>query len=164
MATSDGNQPEISASRFSLTKTESIDLPSLITSELEKRQAKSRARSLVVLRELDQESPHALADDAQLRFALGALLDRALRMVPTGGDLYIGSRHHPAEAQLPPRHRLLIRFHSPEEVLVAPDDSQGPRIPLDVLMARALIVRMHGTFAIDSSGAQDNVIIIELPV
>jgi signal transduction histidine kinase len=152
-----------SFTRFGPPKTESLDLPSLITSELEKRQVRSRARSLVLLRELDQGSPHALADDEQLRFALGALLDRALRMVPTGGDLYIGSHHHPAEAQLPARHRLLIRFHSPEEVLVAPDDTQGPKIPLDVLMARALILRMQGTFAIDSSGAQDNIIIIELP-
>ena len=153
-----------SFTRFGPPKTESLDLPSLITSELEKRQARSRARSLVLLRELDQGSPHALADEEQLRFALGALLDRALRMVPTGGDLYIGSHHHPAEAQLPARHRLLIRFHSPEEVLVAPDDTQGPKIPLDVLMARALILRMQGTFAIDSSGAQDNIIIIELLV
>ena len=56
----------------------------------------------------------------------------------------------------------VYRVDDPEELLVAPDDTQGPRIPLDVLMARALILRMHGTFDIDSSGAQDNVIIIEL--
>jgi DNA-binding NtrC family response regulator len=152
-----------SFTRFGPARCEPLDLASLVTSELERRQAKTRARSLVVLRELEPDAPPTLADDTQLRFALGGLLDRALRMVPEGGDLYIGSHHHPAQGELPARHRLLIRFHSPEEVLVAPDDTQGPRIPLDVLTARALILRMHGTFAIDSSGAQDNVILIELP-
>lgn len=148
--------------RFEPPRLEPLDLASLVAAELEKRQATTRARSLVVLRELDHAAPPVLADAEQIRFALGALLDRAFRMVPAGGDLYIGSLHHPAEGELPARNRLLIRFHSPEEVLVAPDDLQGPRIPLDVLMARALVLRMQGTFAIDSSGAQDNVILIEL--
>ncbi len=148
--------------RFGPPQLEPLDLASFVAVELEKRQAAARARSLIVLRELDHDAPPTLADAEQIRFALDALLDRALRMVPAGGDLYIGSLHHPAEGKLPARNRLLIRFHSPEEVLVAPDDLQGPRIPLDVLMARALILRMHGSFAIDSSGAQDNVILIEL--
>jgi len=149
--------------RFAPPHAEPLDLASLVTSELEKRQSSMRTRSLVVLRELDHDAPPALADDEQIRFALGALLDRALPMVPAGGDLYIGSHHHPADDELPARHRLLIRFHSPEDVLVAPDENQGPRIPLDVLMARALVLRMNGTFAIDSSGEQDNVILVELP-
>jgi signal transduction histidine kinase len=150
-------------SQFGAPKTAAQELAPLIASELEALQPAMRQRSLVVLRELQTDSPPVSVDEDQLRFALRGLLNRALRIVPAGGDLYIGSHHHPASGGREARHRLLIRFHSPEEVLVAPDDTQGPRIALEVIMARALILRMGGSFAADSSGAQDNVIVIELP-
>jgi hypothetical protein len=116
-----------------------------------------RQRSLVVLEELDRDAPPAQADEAQLRFALGALLDRALRMIPTGGDLYIGTAHLPDGHQ-----RLLLRFHSPEDVLVPPDGVPAPPMPLEVVFARLLIEGMGGAFAVDASGASDNVVLIEL--
>ena len=82
--------------------------------------------------------------------------------MPDGGDLYVGSLHHAAEAPPPASHRLLIRVHSPEEVLVGPEDGPGPTQPLEVVLARALIERVGGVFAVDASGAQDNQILIEL--
>ncbi len=138
-----------------------VDLASLVGSELKQRQERMRKRSLVVLRELDHDAPAAPADEAQVRFAVGVLLDRAVRMVPEGGDLYVGSIYQAARPERPSRHRMLIRFHSPEEVLVGPDDA-GPTPPLEVVMARSLIERGGGSFAVDASGAQDNVILIEL--
>jgi hypothetical protein len=102
-----------------------------------------------------------LADAEQLRFALDVLLERALRMVPIGGDLYLGSFFR-EEAAAGARHRLLLRFHSPEEVLVAPDDAPGAAPVLEVVFARSLVERMGGAFAVDASGLAENVVVIEL--
>ena len=121
-----------------------------------------REREIVVLRELDRDSPPALADERQIRFVISALLDRALHMVPAGGDLYVGSLHRQGDDERPAAVRLLIRFHSPEEVLVGPADLPGASAPIEVVLARDLIQRMGGAFAIDASGSQDNVILIEL--
>jgi DNA-binding NtrC family response regulator len=139
------------------------DLPRAVAAELDRRQERTRAAALVVLRELDFDAPALVGDEEQLRFAVGALLDRALRMIPRGGDLYVGSLYHPPEPGLPGRHRLLIRFHSPEEVLLGPDDGPEPAPPVEVVLARDLIERAGGSFAVDASGAQDNVVLIELP-
>jgi hypothetical protein len=139
------------------------DLSRAVAAELDKRAERARAGALVVLRELDFDAPALVGDEEQLRFAIGALLDRALRMIPRGGDLYVGSLHHPPEPGLPARHRLLIRFHSPEEVLLGPDDGPEPAPPVEVVLARDLVERVGGSFAVDASGAQDNVVLIELP-
>ncbi len=142
---------------------EVVDLGILIRDELDRYQAELRTRSLVVLREIQDDGPPALADEAQLRFALRALLDRAIRMIPDGGDLYLGSLYHPAKGQHPAHHRILLRFHSPEDTLVVPDDLPGPSLPLEILLARDVIQRMNGHIVVDSSGAQDNLILIDLP-
>jgi DNA-binding NtrC family response regulator len=143
-------------------KREQVDLAGLVAAELSRLRPRMRERSLVILEELDATAPPVIADAAQLRFAVEGLLDRALRMVPAGGDLYVGSFLHPARDGEPSRHRLLIRFHSPEEVLVAPDDAPGPPAPLEVIFARALVERMGGRFAVDASGLQENLVVIEL--
>jgi hypothetical protein len=140
-----------------------FDLAAVINAELERRADKIRACSADLTRELDHEAPLALADEEQVRFAIGMLLDRALRMVPSGGELYVGTLYHPSAADSPAHHRLLIRFHSPEEVLIAPEDGPGPSQPLEVILSRTLIENIGGKFAVDVSGVQDNLILIELP-
>ena len=148
---------------FGPPRLEPVDLPAVVAAELQERQATARERGLVVLRELDQQAPPARADERQIRFAIGALLDRALRMIPRGGDLYVGSLHRPGREGEPAGHRLLLRFHSPEEVLVGPSDLPGSGAPVEIVLARELVERMGGVFAVDASGSQDNVILIELP-
>ncbi len=150
-------------SRFGAPKAEPLDLAALVAAELEQRHETIHRRDLVVLRELDSDVPPALGDAEQLRFAVGALLDCALRLMPEGGDLYVGSLHHGSEAGGEAGHRLLIRFHSPEDVLVAPEGAPDAGPPLEVVLARALVTRMNGAFAIDTSGSQDNLVLIELP-
>jgi signal transduction histidine kinase len=142
---------------------EEVDLAALAAGELERRRARMRARSLVVLEELDTTAPRARADEVQLRFALGGLLDRALRMTPEGGDLYVGSHYQPESPDEPAGHRLLLRFHSPEDVLVPPEGVPGPPPPLEVVFARALVEGMGGIFVVDASGSQDNLVLIEFP-
>ncbi len=143
-------------------KREPVDLAGLVAAELARLRPRMRERSLVILEELDATAPPVLADAGQLRFAIEGLLDRALRMVPSGGDLYVGSFLHAARDGARARHRLLLRFHSPEEVLVAPDDAPGPAVPLEVIFARTLVERMGGLFAVDASGLQENLVVIEL--
>ncbi|MFQ5697384.1 MAG: hypothetical protein ACE5IL_03760 [Myxococcota bacterium] len=172
---------------FEAPVAEPVDLAALVATELEARRERIRERSLILLEELDRGGPPTIADPEQLRFAVGGILDRALRMVPDAADLYVGSQclagptsPHPGapgarragDAQdarvddakeARSRQRLLIRFHSPEDVLVAPAGAGGPPMPLEVVLAKALVVRMGGAFAADASGASDNVILLELP-
>ncbi|MEE9280047.1 MAG: hypothetical protein V3V67_07715 [Myxococcota bacterium] len=144
--------------------TRPFDLASAIESELERRAEETRACAAVLLRELEHAAPPVQAEEERVRFSIGMLLDRALRMLPSGGELYVGSLYHPAGgADRPAHHRVLIRFHSPEEVLIGPEDGPGPTQPLEVVLARTLIEGMGGRFAVDVSGVQDNVILIELP-
>ena len=138
-------------------------LAALIGAELERRADKLRARSVVLQRELDFEAPPARADEERIRFAIGMLFDRALRMLPSSGELYVGSLHQAESADRSGHHRVLIRFQSPEEVLIAPEDGPGPSQPLEVVLARALIEGVGGSFAVDVSGVQDNIVLIELP-
>ena len=138
-------------------------LAALIGGELERRAEGLRARSVVLQRELDYEAPPAHADEERVRFAIGMLLDRALRMLPNSGELYVGSLHPAASEERTGHHRVLIRFQSPEEVLIAPEDGPGPSQPLEVVLARALIEGVGGSFAVDVSGVQDNLVLISLP-
>ncbi len=144
-------------------ESKSVNLLDLLSDALQARLATVRDRGLVVLEEPDREAPPARGDASQLRFAIDAVLDRALRMIPEGGDLYVGSRYLAAAGGRPPRHRILIRFHSPEEVLAPPDEADSGGTPLEIVMARALVERMGGTFAVDVSGPHDNLVLIELP-
>jgi len=148
--------------RFGPPNPRPFDLAPALAAELEARQPQARARELVVLRELDFEAPPLVADEAQIRFAFGALLDRALRLVPRGGDVYLGSAWARKRDEGASGHRVLLRFHSPEDVLASPTgDSEDAFI--EVVMARQIVARAGGTFAVDASGPQDNVILVELP-
>jgi DNA-binding NtrC family response regulator len=148
--------------RFGAPSPRPFDLAAALASELDARHSLARARELVVLRELDFEAPPLVADEAQIRFAIGALLDRALRLVPRGGDVYLGSSWNRKRDERPAGHRILLRFHSPEDVLAGPLDDPDAAF-VEVVMARDLFGRAGGTFAVDASGPQDNVILVELP-
>jgi len=139
-----------------------FDLAAALGAELDARQALARAKSLVLLRELDAQAPPLVADESQLRLAASALLDLALRLVPEGGDLYLGSAWREKGEARGGGHRILLRFHSPEDVLTGPGGEANSDF-LEVVIARELFTRAGGTFAVDASGAQDNVILVELP-
>ena len=115
-----------------------------------------------MLRELDAQAPPLIADESQVRLAIRSLLDLALRLVPQGGDLYLGSAWRPKGEGSAAGHRILLRFHSPEEVLTGPSGEPDGEF-LEVVIARDLFERSGGSFAIDASGAQDNVILVQLP-
>ena len=140
-----------------------FDLAAALGAELDARQSDARAKSLVVLRELDAQAPPLVADEAQVRLrGTARCVDLALRLVPDGGDLYLGSAWRPKEEGRKPGHRILLRFHSPEDVLTGSAEDADSDL-LEVVIARELFARAGGSFAIDASGAQDNVILVELP-
>lgn len=139
-----------------------FDLAAALGAELDARQSAARSKSLVVLRELDAQAPALVADESQVRLAIRSLLDLALRLVPQGGDLYLGSAWRPKGEGSAAGHRILLRFHSPEEVLTGPSGEPDGEF-LEVVIARDLFERAGGSFAIDASGAQDNVILVQLP-
>lgn len=140
-----------------------VDIAATLASALRARRQEVRDRSLVVLEELDHLAPPARADGEQLRFLMEALLDRVLRMVPPAGDLYVGHRFLEATEGQPARHRILIRFHSPEEVLMPPKEAGAGGVPVEVTLARALLARVGGRLSVDASGPHDNLVLIELP-
>jgi signal transduction histidine kinase len=148
--------------RFGPPSPHAFSLAALLAGELDARQAAARAKTLVVLRELDVQAPQCIADEAQIRFAIGALLDLAIHLVPPGGDLYLGSAYHTKRDGHASGHRILLRFHSPEEVLAGPLDESEAGF-LEVVLARELFARAGASFALDASGAQDNLVLIELP-
>ena len=148
--------------RMGAPAPEPFNLAAVLGAELDARQAHAREKSLVVLRELDPLAPALVADKNQVRLAAGALLDLALRLVPQGGDLYLGSAWRPGSDGRTGGHRILLRFHSPEDVLTGPGGEADGEY-LEVVMARELFARAGGSFAVDASGAQDNVILVELP-
>jgi hypothetical protein len=148
--------------RFGAPNPRAFELAGALSAELEARQPRARARELVVLRELDFDAPPLVADEAQIRFAFGVLLDRALALVPRGGDVYLGSAWNRKRDEGSAGHRVLLRFHSPEDVLTSPGDDSDAAF-VEVVIARLLVTRAGGTFAVDASGPQDNVILVELP-
>jgi signal transduction histidine kinase len=150
-------------SGFGAPEPKPVDLAALVTGVLQSRLETIRERRLVMLEELDHQAPPVDVDEEQLRFAFNALFGRALRMVPSGGDLYVGSRHLAATEDQGARHRILIRFHSPEDVLVPPDEAAAGGIALEVLIARSLVEKMGGTLGVDVSGPHDNLVLVEIP-
>ena len=110
-----------------------------------------------MLEELERDAAPVLVDPEQFEFAIHALLDRAFAMIPPGGDLQVGTFHRGE------RHRVLIRFHSPEEVLVPPPGMPNAALPLELMLGRAVIERMGGRFSADAAGSNDNLILLELP-
>ena len=95
-----------------------FDLAAALAAELDARQLAARARELVVLRELEPEAPPLVADEAQIAFSRSARCSTArCAWCRAGGDLYLGSAWNRKRDERAGGHRILLRFHSPEDVL-----------------------------------------------
>jgi DNA-binding NtrC family response regulator len=153
-------------SRFSSIGTpdrKPVDVSALLETLLEERRDEIQARRLVVLRELERERPEALGDAGQLRFALEALLGKALELVPERGDVYVASRHHADGPGGGPCLRVLLRFQSPDEVL--PTGVEGISLAetaLEVVLADAIVRSQGGVMSARSSDGRETVILIDL--
>lgn len=144
---------------------EPVDVAQLLQELLEAEREVIRERELLVLEELDRDQPLAIGDGEQLRFALAALVQRTLRLVPPRGDLFLASRYHPGEAQETPALRILLRFgHTsadpgrPEPLggLLATDNS------LEIAIADWVVRAQGGTFTYETSPDGETLIVIDL--
>ena len=153
------------AATLSEPKRERVDVTALLEELLDARRSRIREQRLLVLKELDTTEPYALCDAAQLHFALDTLLGRALEWVPSHGDVYLASRHHPAgPGGTSPSVRILIRFHDPEGE--GPPGSLGDVSPdesLELMIAEIVVRAQGGTLGITSTDGEETVILIDLP-
>ena len=139
-----------------------VDVAALLEDLLEQRRQSIRAQRLLVLKELDTSEPHALCDREQLRFALDTLLGRALEWVPTHGDVYLASRHHPAGPSGGPSVRVLIRFHHPPSSGGA-RPSTSVAGSLELMIAEIVLRAQGGSLSVASTDGEETVIVIDLP-
>jgi DNA-binding NtrC family response regulator len=141
-----------------------IDVGALIEEVLDKRREQIRERRLVVLEELDRQRPQAHADPDQLRFALEALLDKSLELVPERGDVYLASRRHPAGMRGGPCVRVLLRYRGAEHARSPQFADTSPAAnALDFAIAELLIRAQGGVLTLDASDRNETVIVIDLP-
>ncbi len=118
-------------------------------------------RHLLVLRELEDERPEALGDPDRLRFAFSALLDAAFEAVADGADLYVACRHHPRGLDDGPAMRVLVRFHAEHAPLSMP--GEAGELELSLLLARDTLEALGGKLTMDSTEADERVLLIDLP-
>lgn len=141
-----------------------VDVAALLEELLERRRSTIRERRLLVLKELDAGQPWALADREQLGYAFEALLDQSLELVPERGDVYLASKHHPAGLGGEPSVRVLLRFHGPGGGSTAGlTGTAAADHALDYAIAELLVRAQGGAFAIDTTDAEETVIVLDLP-
>jgi DNA-binding NtrC family response regulator len=139
-----------------------VDVTALLESLLAGRREAIRARSLLVLKELEASSPQALGDREQLRVAFDSLLGKCLEWVPERGDVYIASRHHGSGPKGRPSMRVLLRFHTPG----ASASGRGVSLAensLDLMIAEIIIRAQGGDFAVAATDGEETLIVVDLP-
>ena len=141
---------------------EPVDATGMLEQLLEARREQIRERNLLVLTELDHDRPLVLADSAQLRFALESVLDQALELVPSQGDLFIASKHHEQQG-LDSSLRILVRCGTAQPNEIDTSDTSPVRHSLRLAMADWVVSGQGRFFALDSAGSGQFVIVQELP-
>jgi hypothetical protein len=142
-----------------------VDVSALIERLLDERRERIGQGRLLVLRELEREDPLAWVDAHALEVALSGLLDRALDALPERGDLFVATRRIERAADGAPRLRVLLRHHNPE--LGARDGSGLEELGsaanvLEYVLAETIIEAGDGTLTIDSTDAQETLILVDL--
>ncbi len=142
-------------------KAERVDVSSLVEQLLDERRDRITERGLLVLRELEDEHPNALGEADRLRFAFSALLDAAFEAVADRADLYVACRFHPRGLADRPAIRVLVRFH-PERAPISVPGEEG-ELDLAVLLAGSTLEAIGGRLTVDSTEADERVLLIDLP-
>lgn len=142
-----------------------VDVSAMIERLLDERRDRIGQGRLLVLRELERDDPVAWADAQALEVALSGLLDRALDALPERGDLFVATRRIERAADGAPRLRVLLRHHNPE--LGAADGSGLEELGsaanvLEYVLAETIIEAHDGTLTIDSTDAQETLILVDL--
>jgi signal transduction histidine kinase len=146
-------------------QSRSVDVAALLDELLDAHHDEIRERRLLVLKELDRTQPNVPTDREHLRFAFGALLDKALSLMPERGDLYLASKHHGNGLRGLPSVRILLRYHSPHRIAL-PRDEAGVSLAentLELVIAETLVSGLGGRLTIDSTDGEETVLVVDLP-
>jgi signal transduction histidine kinase len=138
-----------------------VNVSALVETLLDERRNVITERHLLVLRELEDQRPEALGDPDRLRFAFTALLDAAFESVSDGADLYVACRHHPRGLDEGSAMRVLVRFHAEHPAAAMP--GEAGELELALLLAREILEALGGRLTIDSTEADERVLLIDLP-
>ena len=145
-------------------KVEPVDMTALLEGLLDERSSQIQSRRLLVLKELERESPHVLGDPIQLREGFAALLDSTLAQVSDRGDVYLASRYHPGGTGGRPGVRVLLRHTAPEDVQGSDADRPSRRdSSLDLILAETLIEAQSGRLTRDETDSHESILIVDLP-
>jgi len=153
-------------------RPEPVDIAALLDESLKAEEAQIQSRGLLVLKELDRSEPYALGNPEQIRRAFAALISKSLTLVPEHGDVYLASKHNASGLRGQPTVRILLRYHNP--TIPRPRGAsldEGFRIEgvseaetsLDFVIAEALIRAQHGSLTLDTTDAQETLIVVDLP-
>jgi DNA-binding NtrC family response regulator len=150
---------------FAAPAAQHVDLSGLFDSLVEEQRADLESRQILLLRELERTQPYVVGDEAQLHFALDALLRKALQLVKPRGDLYLASRFHPHSLRGVPSIRTLLRFESTARIAptAAAVGVSLSETALDLLLTEAVVRAHGGRFTLDAGEGAETVILIDLP-
>lgn len=146
-------------------EAEAVDVSALIEALLEARRDRIRRGRLLVLRELERDSPLAWADANGLQIALAGLLDRALESLPERGDLFVATRRVERGADGKPRLRILLRHHNPKagaQTEAALSELDPTANILEYVLAEAVVEANGGSLTIDATDARETLILVDL--
>jgi len=150
---------------FSPPEAKLLDVCGLLEEVLDERRGRIHERRLLVLEELDRSRPQAECDPEQLRFALEALLDTAIELVPERGHIYLASRRNSVGLGGGPSVRVLLRFRGPQlGAEEAPAVGLTPATrSLDLVLAEVALHAQGATLTLDTSDGSETVILVDLP-
>ena len=156
---------------FGAPRPTAVDVNALIDHALKDQEQTFLRKRIVVLRESGDDLPPALADRAQLAFALHAIIAKAADLMPEGSDIHFASAVLPAEAGRGARLETTIRFSNPdsfltrmESVLTGEPAAEAPPGSIELALAGQMLARQGGTLRVEAFGERDSVITILLPV
>lgn len=141
---------------------ESIDMTVLLEGLLDEQRPNIQSKRLLVLKELDRTTPHALGDPEVLRPALADVLAHAIDEVPDRGDLYVASRHHPGD-EGGATIRILFRYRIAPATAGEPGRTRLRESTLDHVRLQNAIQSQGGTLTIDTTQTAETLIVIDLP-
>lgn len=151
---------------------QAFDISAMIESLLEERREQIQRNRLLVLRELERDAPLAWADPEALQVALAGLLDRALASLPERGDLFVATRHLARGPRGAACLRVLLRHHDGGgdegengggEATRELDELSPATNVLEYVLAQSVVESSGGSFTIDSTDAQETLILLDLP-
>lgn len=150
---------------FGAPAREPLELSALLDTLVSEHAADLEERQILLLRELERVAPLVAGDGVQLRFALDALLRKAIQLVKPRGDLYLASRHHPHGLRGAPSIRVLLRFQATDRISPTGAAEGVPlsETALDLLLTEAIVRAHGGRFTLDAGEGSETVVLIDLP-